>query len=159
METCHNRKREVPTVPIVIVTSTKLVVTLTLGSWLRQGCGPRRMPRNHISCSRECRRMWGMTLTLPSEFPLWELESQWTIKSSKSNFRDQNALYWGFPYIIEKILKHKCLKWACMTHLDTSNTSYGQKKGWESNCQFDSRPLKVNNRPNFLMCGWHVTYR
>jgi hypothetical protein len=26
-------------------------------------------------------------------------------------------------------------------------TSYGQKKGRESNCQFDSRPLKVKNRP------------
>jgi len=25
--------------------------------------------------------------------------------------------------------------------------SYGQKKGQESNCQFDSRPLKVGNRP------------
>jgi hypothetical protein len=36
-------------------------------------------------------------------------------------------------------------KLACMTHLDTSNISYGQKKGHESNCQFDSRPLKVKN--------------
>jgi hypothetical protein len=37
-----------------------------------------------------------------------------------------------------------------MTHLDISNTSYGQKKGRESNWQFDSRPLKVKNRPEFL---------
>ncbi len=35
-------------------------------------------------------------------------------------------------------------------HLDTSNTSQGQKKGRESNWQFDSRPLKVENRPDFL---------
>jgi hypothetical protein len=35
-----------------------------------------------------------------------------------------------------------------MSHLDICNTSYGQKKGWESNWQFDSRPLKVGNRPN-----------
>jgi hypothetical protein len=27
------------------------------------------------------------------------------------------------------------------------NTSYGQKKGRESNCQFDSRPQRVRNRP------------
>jgi hypothetical protein len=27
-----------------------------------------------------------------------------------------------------KILERKCLKWACMTHLDISNTSYGQKR-------------------------------
>jgi hypothetical protein len=30
--------------------------------------------------------------------------------------------------------------------------------GRESNCQFDSRPLKVRNRPNFLMCTWCATY-
>jgi hypothetical protein len=46
-----------------------------------------------------------------------------------------------------------------MTHLDTWNTNYGQKKGWESNCQFDSRPQKVKNRPNFLRCRWRATYR
>jgi hypothetical protein len=32
-------------------------------------------------------------------------------------------------------------------HLDIFSPSYGQKKGWESNWQFDSRPLKVGNRP------------
>jgi hypothetical protein len=46
-----------------------------------------------------------------------------------------------------------------MTHLDISNTSYGQKKGWESNCQFESRPLKVRNRLGFLACRWRPTYR
>jgi hypothetical protein len=34
-----------------------------------------------------------------------------------------------------------------MSHLDICNPSYGQKKGRESNWQFDSRPLKVGNRP------------
>jgi hypothetical protein len=46
-----------------------------------------------------------------------------------------------------------------MTHLGTWNTSYGQKKGRESNWQFDSRPLKVKNRPDSLTCMWHATYR
>jgi len=32
-------------------------------------------------------------------------------------------------------------------HLDICRPSYGQKKGRESNWQFDSRPLKVRNRP------------
>jgi hypothetical protein len=45
-----------------------------------------------------------------------------------------------------------------MTHLDISNTSYGQKKGQESNCQFDSRPLKVGNCLDFLACRWCLTY-
>jgi hypothetical protein len=31
--------------------------------------------------------------------------------------------------------------------LDICSPSYGQKKGRESNWQFDSRPLKVGNRP------------
>jgi len=38
------------------------------------------------------------------------------------------------------------------------NTSYGQKKGRESNCQFDSRPLKVRNHPDFFVFRWHMTY-
>jgi len=45
---------------------------------------------------------------------------------------------WEVFYTIEKLLKYRCLKWAHMTHLDIWNTSYGQKKGQESNWQFDS---------------------
>jgi hypothetical protein len=44
-------------------------------------------------------------------------------------------------------------------HLDTSNTSYGQKKGRESNWQLDSRPLKVSNRPNSFAYRWRAEYR
>jgi hypothetical protein len=65
---------------------------------------------------------------------------------------------WKVPYIIEKLLEFKCLKWACMTYLDIWNTSYGQKKSRESNRQFDSRPLKVKNHPDFLVCRWRATY-
>jgi len=65
---------------------------------------------------------------------------------------------WKVPYIIGKILECKCLKWACMTHLDIWNISYDQKKSRESNWQFDSQPLKVRNRPNFLTCRWCATY-
>jgi hypothetical protein len=32
------------------------------------------------------------------------------------------------------------------------NTSYGQKKGRESKCQFDSQPLKVRNRFELCVC-------
>jgi hypothetical protein len=45
-----------------------------------------------------------------------------------------------------------------MTHLGTSNINHGQKKGRESKCQFDFRPLKVKNRLNFLACKWCATY-
>ncbi len=37
-------------------------------------------------------------------------------------------------------------------------TSYGQKKGWESNCQFDSWKLKVNNRFDFFAFRWRAMY-
>jgi hypothetical protein len=63
------------------------------------------------------------------------------------------------PYIIGNLLKRRCLKWARIAHLDIWNTSYGQKKGWESNCQFNSRPEKVWNRPDLLSCRQRATYR
>jgi len=88
----------------------------------------------------------------------WELESWWPSKPSKRDFIGQNPLDSKILYVIGKLLECRFLKWACMTHLDTSNTSYGQKKGQESNWQFDSQPLKVGNRPNFPMCRWCATY-
>jgi hypothetical protein len=99
-----------------------------------------------------------LALTFPSELPLWEFKSQWTLEFSENDCRGQNPLDWRVSYIIEKLLEPKCLKWARMTHLDTWNTSYGQKKDRESNWQFDSQPLKVRNRPNFLTCRWRATY-
>jgi hypothetical protein len=86
------------------------------------------------------------------------LESQWTSKFSKGECKGQNTLDWKVPYIIGKLLERKFLEWALITHLNISNTSYGQKKGQESNWQFDSRPLKAGNRPNFLTFKWHVSY-
>jgi hypothetical protein len=65
---------------------------------------------------------------------------------------------WGVIYIIGNLLKCKCLKWAHITHLDIWNTSYGQKKGRESNCPFDSQPLKVGNRPDLFAFTWCATY-
>jgi len=56
-------------------------------------------------------------------------------------------------------VKYRCRKWPRMGHLDIYSTSYGKKKGRESNWQFDSRPLKVENRPNPDVCRWSVTHR
>jgi hypothetical protein len=95
-----------------------------------------------------------MNIHTPKWIPFWELESRWIPKSSKSDYRGQNPLNWGVPYIIEKLLELKCLKWARMTHLDTS---YGQKKGQKSK-SFDSWPLKVENHPDLLACRWCATY-
>jgi len=101
-------------------------------------------------------RKWA--LTLPKQLSLGELESWRTLESSGSNCRGQNPLVWKVIYIIGKLLKRRCLKWACITHLDIWNTSYGQKKGRESHWQFDSRTLKVTNRADFLAYRWCATY-
>jgi hypothetical protein len=101
-------------------------------------------------------REW--TLTLSSELPCWELKSQWSLEFSKHNCRGQNPSAWRVFYIIRKLSKCRCLKWVRIAHLDIWNTSYDQKKGRESNWQFDSRPLKVGNRPNFLVCRRCATY-
>jgi hypothetical protein len=45
-----------------------------------------------------------------------------------------------------------------MSRLDICSLSYGQKKGWESNWQFDSRPLKVENRPDSDVFRRSVTW-
>jgi hypothetical protein len=102
-------------------------------------------------------REW--TLTLSRQLPLWEMESRSTPETSESNCRGQTSMSCGVFYIIGKLLERRCLKWACIAHLDIWNTSYGQKKGRESNCQFDSRPQKVRNRPDLLSCRGRATYR
>jgi hypothetical protein len=124
-------------------------------------CGPRGKPGSHISCSRKCKRVWGNepSHSQVSSHLIWELESKWTFKFLEINCKGQNPLDWRVPYIIEKFLELQCLKWPCMTHLDTQHTNYGQKKGRESNFQFDSWPLKVKNHPYFLACRWRTRYR
>jgi hypothetical protein len=62
-------------------------------------------------------------------------ESFGTPKTSEFNCRGQKTSYWGVPYIIGKILKCRCQKWACMGHLDICSTRYGKKKSQESNLQ------------------------
>jgi hypothetical protein len=64
----------------------------------------------------------------------------------------------GVPYIIEKLLECRCLKWARIAHLDIWNTSYSQKKGRESNYQLNSRPEKIRNRPDLLNCRGCAPY-
>jgi hypothetical protein len=102
-------------------------------------------------------REWA--LTLPRQFPCWEMESRWTLETLESDCRGRTSMSYGVLYIIGKLLERRCLKWALIAHLDIWNTSYGQKKGRESNCQFDSRPQKVGNRPDLLSCKGRATYR
>ncbi len=83
-----------------------------------------------------------------------DLESSGTPELLELNSRGQNTSHSGVLYIIGKVLKCRCPKWPCMSHLDIFSPSYGKKKGRESNWQFDSRPLKVGNRPLPDVCKW-----
>jgi hypothetical protein len=76
-----------------------------------------------------------------------DLESFGIPECLEFDSRGQNTSHWGFLSVIGKVLKCRCPKWPCIGHLDICSPSYGQKKGWESNWQFDSWPLKVGNRP------------
>jgi len=101
-----------------------------------------------------------MTFGLVVATPLWakwenatptpksgKMESSGTFKNSEDDLRGQISLPWCVFYINGNFLKCRCLKWPRIAHWNICSPSYGQKKGWESNCQFDSRPLKVANRP------------
>jgi len=102
--------------------------------------------------------LWGKceVATHTPENGTWE--SSGTPENSKRDFRGQNTSYWDVLYTVGKVLKCRCPKWPRMSHLDIYSTSYGRKKGWESNWQFDSWPLKVGNRPDYGACRQSATH-
>jgi len=86
-----------------------------------------------------------------------DLESFETPELFEFNNRGQNTFHWGVLYTVGKVLKCRCPNWPHMSHLDICSPSYGQKKGQESNWQFDFRPLKVGNRPVPDVCWGSAT--
>jgi hypothetical protein len=76
-----------------------------------------------------------------------KLESYGTPENSELDCSDEISSHLSVLGVIGKVLKCRCPKWPHIGHLDIYSPSYGQKKGRESNWQFDSRPLKVGNRP------------
>jgi hypothetical protein len=71
--------------------------------------------------------------------------SIWRAKTARFEGPKQLDLK-GVLGVIGKVLKCRCLNWPRIGHLDIWSPSYGQKKGRESNWQFDSRPQKVGFR-------------
>ncbi len=88
--------------------------------------------------------MWGWSLTLGK---VGDLESSGTPECSELNSKGQNTSHWGVLGVIGKFLKRRYRKCPRIGNSDICSPSYGQKKGRESNWQFDSQPLKVGNRP------------
>jgi hypothetical protein len=88
-------------------------------------------------------QVWGWN----SHSQIGDLESSGTPECLEFNSKAQNTSHWGVLGVIGKVLKFRCPKWPHIGHLDICSSSYEQKKGRESNWQFDSWPLKVRNRP------------
>jgi hypothetical protein len=103
--------------------------------------------------------LWPSVGVKPNTCKVGDLESSGTPKCSELDRKAQTTSPWGVLSVIGKVLKRRCRKWPRIGHLDIYNPSYGQKKGRESNWQFDSRPLKVRNRPlpnmRFESATWH----
>jgi len=89
-------------------------------------------------------QVWGLSPTLGKSE---DLESFGTPECLELDSKAQNTSHWGVLGVIGKVLKRRYRKWPRIGHLDICRASYGQKKGRESNWQFDSRALKVRNRP------------
>ncbi len=138
------------------------VATLALGSRPKQGVARLRAKKEtweSLHMLPRVQRVWGNE---PSHSQgnshVGSSSPKWTPKFSECNCSGQNSLPWKVVYIVGKLLKRRCLKWACIAHMDIWNTSYGQKISPKSNWQFDSRPLKVGNRHDFLTCRQRATY-
>jgi hypothetical protein len=91
--------------------------------------------------------LWPSVGVKPNTSKVGDLESSGTPECLEFDNKAQNTSHWGFLGVIGKVLKRRYRKWPRIGHLDICNPSYGQKKGRESNWQFDPRPLKVENRP------------
>jgi len=91
--------------------------------------------------------LWPSVGVKPNTWKSWDLESSGTPECSELDKKAQNTLHWGVLDVIGKVLKRRYRKCPRIGHLDICHPSYGQKKGRESNWQFDSRSLKVGNQP------------
>jgi hypothetical protein len=100
-----------------------------------------------FKCLTVATLLWPSVGVKPNTWKSEDLESSGTPECLDLNSKAQNTSHWGVLGVIEKVLKRRYRKWPRIGHLNICSPSYGQKKGQESNWQFDSRPLKVGNRP------------
>jgi hypothetical protein len=91
--------------------------------------------------------LWPSVGVKPNTPKVGDLESSRTPECLNFDRKAQNYSHWGVLDFIRKVLKRTYQKWPRIGHLNICSPSYGQKKGRESKWQFDSRPLKVGNRP------------
>jgi hypothetical protein len=109
------------------------VVTLALGSQPKQRIArlwAKKETRESYHMLLGVKRVWG---SKPSHSQVnsyggsWS--SKWTPKSSKYNYKGQNLMAWSVFYIIEKILKRRCLQCALIAHLDQTQVMAKRRTG------------------------------
>jgi hypothetical protein len=76
---------------------------------------------------------------LPNALPLWELHSHGSSECLEPWLERKKNTKSCLQDTIRKVLKHRCLKCPRIIHLHLICISYDQKKGRESNWEFDSR--------------------
>jgi hypothetical protein len=105
---------------------------------------------SHISCSQECRKMWGMNPHTAKWIPTLELQRAIAVVK----------IHWIEEFLISLESSWNVDVWNGLTLFIwiLKNISYGQKNGQKSNYQFDSWPLKVGNHLNSFTCRWCATY-
>jgi hypothetical protein len=113
---------------------------------------------NYSECEYVVTPLWGKCEDETHTPKNGNLESFGTPATSELDSRGQKSCPWGVLYTVGKVLKCKCRKWPRMGHLDICSTSFGQKKGRESNWQFDSWPPKVGNQPDPSLCRRSATH-
>ncbi len=94
-------------------------------------------------------QVWGWSPTLGK---VEDLEPSETPECSELDSKEKNTLHWGVFGVVEKVLKRRYRKWPRIGHLDICSPSYGQKKGRESNWQFDSRPTTKSLESTSFWC-------
>jgi hypothetical protein len=91
--------------------------------------------------------LWPSVGVKPNTWKSWRFRVLRTPECLELDSKGKNTSHWGVLNVIGKVLKRRYLKWPRIGNSDIFSPSYGQKKGRESKWQFDSRPLKVGNRP------------
>jgi hypothetical protein len=91
--------------------------------------------------------LWPSVGVKPNTSKVGVLGSSGTPECLEFDIKAQNTSHWSVLGGIAKVLQRIYLKWPWIGNLKFCSPIYGKKKGRESNCQFDSRPLKVGNQP------------
>jgi hypothetical protein len=77
--------------------------------------------------------LWPSVGVKPNTWKKWDLESSGTPECSELGNKGQNTSHWGVLGVIGKVFKRRYRKCPRIGNSDICSSSYGQKKGWESN--------------------------